>query len=112
MLRAFERTFQNQPEDPYFGVVLNLMHHVLPQLALSLMSTPAQEGGDADVGPNAAPTWTYLPDARLHDLRTQLRHLHAKAGKGRISVATAQAVEQALEGLQRMPAAASAQNLL
>lgn len=68
MLRGFERTFTVDAEDPYFGVVLNLMHGALPQLALSLMNTPALAGGDASVGPNAAPSFRWVADASLQSL--------------------------------------------
>ncbi|MDH0868142.1 ferritin-like domain-containing protein, partial [Mitsuaria sp. GD03876] len=59
MLHAFERAFMAGGGDPYFSVVLNLMHAVLPSLAVQLMSTPAHVGGDSKVGPNAAPCWRY-----------------------------------------------------
>lgn len=112
MLRGFERSFQTDGGDPYFGTVLNLMHHVLPQLAQGLMNTPAHEGGDASAGPNAAPTWVYQPEARLRDLPAQLRHLRAKAGRGRISATTVSYLEQALEGLRRMSTAPQVLNVL
>lgn len=41
LLRALERCFQAELPDPYFGVVLNLMHRVLPRLARALMTTAA-----------------------------------------------------------------------
>lgn len=77
MLHAFELTFQRTEHDPFFGVVLNLMHQALPQLALALMNTPAHDGGDPSVGPNAAPTWTYLPHARLSDMPAEVAKVQA-----------------------------------
>lgn len=74
LLKALEATFHAEPDpmfgatDPYFGVALPLMHHVMPALAHSLMSTPALKNGDPDVGPFAAPTFTYQPDADLSGL--------------------------------------------
>ncbi len=63
MLRALEQTFTAEAPDPYFGVVLNMMHRVLPKLARALMNTPAFSGGDASVGPNAAPAWRYVDNS-------------------------------------------------
>jgi hypothetical protein len=74
LLKALEATFHTKPDpmfgaaDPYFGVALPLMHDVMPSLALALMSTPALENGDPDVGPYAAPTFTYRPDADIAQL--------------------------------------------
>jgi len=74
LLKALEATFRADPDpmfgasDPYFGVALPLMHDVMPSLALSLMSTPALENGDPDVGPYAAPTFTWRADADLKQL--------------------------------------------
>ncbi|NDY92837.1 ferritin-like domain-containing protein [Ideonella livida] len=102
MLHAFEQSFTAGMGDPYFGVVLNLMHQVLPQLALALMSTPAQQGGDASVGPNAAPTWRYLPQARMPGLRHAFQHLHQVVAGG-APAAVRQAVDQAQDGLDKLP---------
>lgn len=90
MLHAFELTFQRNEHDPFFGVVLNLMHQALPQLAFALMNTPAHDGGDPAVGPNAAPTWTYLPHARLSDIPALLTKVQA------LDVEFPQGVQQAL----------------
>lgn len=100
MLQAFERTFQ-RGQDPYFGQVLTLMHQVLPQLALALMNTPAQQEGNASVGPNAAPTWLYREDASLSSLEQQLAALQAALG-GDTTSPTAQALAQAEQGLSRI----------
>ncbi|MDI5986470.1 ferritin-like domain-containing protein [Halomonas sp. M4R5S39] len=62
MLRAFEAAFKDDAPDPYFNVVLSIMHRVLPHLARALMSTPAFADGDSSVGPNAAPAWRYRSD--------------------------------------------------
>lgn len=62
MLRAFEAAFKGDAPDPYFNVVLSMMHRVLPHLARALMSTPAFADGDSSVGPNAAPAWRYRSD--------------------------------------------------
>lgn len=66
MLHGLELSFVRGDFDPFFGVVLNLMHEVLPSLAAALMNTPAHAHGDAAVGPNAAPTWSWdeAADAR------------------------------------------------
>lgn len=62
MLEAFELTFSEKDgSDWYFWIVLNIMHQILPNLARSLMTTPIFKNGDANVGPNASPTWTYTP---------------------------------------------------
>lgn len=69
MLKALEATFRTVPDpifgaaDPYFGVALPLMHEVMPSLARTLMSTPAFANGDPDVGPFAAPAFSYRADA-------------------------------------------------
>jgi hypothetical protein len=79
LLKALEATFRTQPDpmfgaaDPYFGVALPLMHDVMPSLALSLMSTPALENGDTDVGPFAAPIFRYRPEADLKALGKGVR---------------------------------------
>ncbi|GAA0569032.1 ferritin-like domain-containing protein [Halomonas salifodinae] len=64
MLRAFEAAFKAGAPDPYFSVVLSIMHRVLPHLSRALMSTPAFAGGDGSVGPNAAPAWLYRSDIK------------------------------------------------
>ncbi|MBB3140191.1 ferritin-like domain-containing protein [Halomonas organivorans] len=64
MLRAFEAAFRADAPDPYFSVVLSIMHRVLPHLARTLMTTPAFADGDGAVGPNAAPAWRYRADRR------------------------------------------------
>ncbi|MFZ2725969.1 MAG: ferritin-like domain-containing protein [Methylococcaceae bacterium] len=80
MLQALERTFV-KPKclhgrwaevDPYFTVALPLMHYVLPNLARTLMTTPAYTDGDSAVGPNAAPTFLYEADANIDSLRKSL----------------------------------------
>lgn len=63
LLHALEDSFKGVSEtqvDPFFGVALSLMHRVLPLCAEALMSTCIAEHGDASVGPNAAPTWSYV----------------------------------------------------
>ncbi|WP_157729934.1 ferritin-like domain-containing protein [Bacterioplanes sanyensis] len=60
MLHAFEQSFKNKAADPYFSIVLGIMHDVLPNLARALMQTPALTDGDPSVGPNAAPSWMCL----------------------------------------------------
>lgn len=102
MLHAFEQSFRNDQGDPYFGVVLNLMHQVLPQLALALMNTPMQDGGDASVGPNAAPTWQYQPQAALAGLQPDLQRLQGLLTM-RSSATVLNAVQQAQAGLERLP---------
>lgn len=102
MLHAFEQSFTAGMGDPYFGVVLNLMHQVLPQLALSLMNTPAQQNGDASVGPNAAPTWTYLPQTRLSGLLSSFKQLRGQLPADTPSTVL-DAVDQASDGMAQLP---------
>ena len=100
MLRAFEMSFRTGP-DPYFGLVLDLMHQVLPQLALSLMTTPALQGGDATVGPTAAPTWSYLDDVPLSQVDQQMQRLGRSPVPGLPKVAQ-DSLRQALDGWKRL----------
>jgi hypothetical protein len=100
MLKLFELSFRVGP-DPYFGLVLELMHHVLPKLALSLMTTPALEDGNADTGPTATPTWTWLPDAKWEHVGHQLHELHQAPPPG-LPAAARQHVRGALDGWQRL----------
>jgi hypothetical protein len=77
-LKALEASFRKEPDpmfgatDPYFGVALPLMHDVMPSLARTLMSTPAFLNGDPDVGPFAAPAFSYRADADLGKLRAAI----------------------------------------
>ncbi|KVU56451.1 hypothetical protein WK68_24450 [Burkholderia ubonensis] len=67
MLDAMEASFaeaQGRP-DPFFALALPLMHHVMPKLALRMMTMPMHGEGDGEVGPNAAPTWLYRPGCDL-----------------------------------------------
>lgn len=66
MLRALEDSFTDTSPDPYFLEAFPLMHDVLPKLAQALMSTPINANGDPDIGPNAAPTFEYVPE--MNDL--------------------------------------------
>lgn len=79
MLQAFELSFAAKAPDPYFNVVLGIMHGVLPNLARSLMQTPALRDGDSTVGPNAAPGWRYLDgeSANPDKLTKEIEHLLA-----------------------------------
>jgi len=101
MLRGFEHTFMRSTPDPYFGLVLNMMHDVLPALALALMNTPAFENGDPSVGPNAAPSWRYVEHAHFSDLN---HRLHTLAGHSVIPDALATALTRIQGAIQRMPA--------
>lgn len=103
MLIAFENSFRAGVPDPFFGEVLTLMHSVLPQLALALMSTPAQVGGDPSVGPNACPTWTWLPVSDLGQLRADLATLRAQG----VSETVEAALADAAVGLARMAPASA-----
>lgn len=78
MLDALEQSFR-QPlyegaADPFFSLSLPLMHQVLPNLARSLMTTPAHDNGDNSVGPNAAPTFLYQAKATLDKLRNTVKN--------------------------------------
>jgi hypothetical protein len=99
MLRGFERTFVRGNFDPFFGVVLNLMHEVLPQLAVALMNTPAHANGDSAVGPNAAPTWSWDDSADEHALAQGLQHAIDKAPAGSVRAAH---LARALRGLDKL----------
>ena len=69
MLHAFEQSFKAKAADPYFNIVLNVMHDVLPNLARALMQTPALEDGDPAVGPNAAPSWICIEKSDVTPLQ-------------------------------------------
>jgi len=99
MLVALESTFRAATPDPFFGVVLNLMHDVLPNLALSMMQTPTHAGGDASVGPNATPSWSWLPGTALSGLRLELVRLCQEQLPDGVSAA----LEQAAVGLSHVP---------
>lgn len=99
MLRGFERTFLRSEYDPFFGVVLNLMHEVLPNIAVALMNTPAHADGDGSVGPNAAPTWSWDDGADEHALARGLRHAIDKAPTGSVR---ATHLARALRGLDKL----------
>ncbi|MBN3788601.1 ferritin-like protein [Burkholderia sp. Ac-20353] len=83
MLDALEKSFTDTPNgpDPFFALALPLMHHVMPKLALSLMTTPMHANGNGSVGPNAAPTYQYRPGCTLAMLERQRAHaLQAASG--------------------------------
>ncbi|MBX3743952.1 MAG: ferritin-like protein [Verrucomicrobiae bacterium] len=104
MLVNFERSFSNEG-DPYFGIVLQLMHRVLPGLAVSLMNTPAHAGGDASVGPNAAPTWTYLPmERKEEDCGECIEGLERLLSGGAPETPSAQALAHALDAWRHLAA--------
>ncbi len=76
MLDHFEKVFEtNQSRDPYFGVVLRIMHEILPNLALVLMSKPAFENGNGSVGPNATPRWLYKSDVSFGQVKREIEAL-------------------------------------
>ena len=64
MLKCLQESFRDgeHGRDIYFQLVLPLMHSAMPKLAQSLMNTPIDPKGAAEVGPNAAPTFEYLTD--------------------------------------------------
>lgn len=99
MLRGFERTFLRSDYDPFFGVVLNMMHEVLPSLAATLMSTPAHENGDSGVGPNAAPTWSWDDSADVQQLARGIRQALEKAPAGSVH---ALHLSRALHGFEKL----------
>ncbi|GAA0768414.1 hypothetical protein GCM10009107_58220 [Ideonella azotifigens] len=101
MLRGFEKTFMRGEHDPFFGVVLNLMHEVLPNLAISLMNTPAHANGDSAVGPNAAPTWSWDEGADTRTLAHGLRQEILKAPSGSVRAAH---LVRAMRGLDKLAA--------
>jgi hypothetical protein len=108
MLRGFEQTFLRSDYDPFFGVVLTMMHEVLPNLANALMSTPAHTDGDAEVGPNAAPTWSWDASAELRELAPAvLRQLERTP----VSSPRAAPLESALRGLRKLAVPAHNRNL-
>jgi hypothetical protein len=99
MLRGFERTFVRSDADPFFGIVLNLMHEVLPSLAAALMQTPAHANGDSSVGPNAAPTWSWDNSADVHQLARGAQDAFNKAPAGG---QRAVHLARALRGLEKL----------
>jgi len=108
MLRDFERTFMRGTVDPFFGVVLNLMHDVLPSLAGALMNTPAHASGDSSVGPNAAPTWSWEDSADLQQLTRGVQEARAHAP---VDSPRAVHLAHALRGLEKLAVANSARAL-
>lgn len=65
---SFRKPLDDKAPDPFFALSLPLMHETMPNLARSLMITPARSDGDKEVGPNAAPTFIYKPNTKLDDL--------------------------------------------
>ena len=59
LLRALEVTFNGRPEK--FGDALGLMFSIDRHLK-RLVRTPLEENGDPTVGPNAGPTFDFMPD--------------------------------------------------
>lgn len=103
MLEALEMSFRALPAgtpDPFFTLVLPLMHQVMPALARTLVTTPAHPDGDSSVGPNAAPLFVYRPDGKLANLVRGLAKLQHAAGKAERDALTA-----ALDSAQDMLAA-------
>lgn len=110
MLDAFDQSFikpsvEGDP-DPFFAVVLPIMHHVLPNLARTLMQTPAQTNGDNSVGPNAAPMFLYKPKSKLADLTTGIQQVLG----GTNDVGIAPLLEQALSSTVKIAAAVDAKS--
>lgn len=105
MLRALEQTFARS-DDPFFGIVLNLMHEVLPSLAVTLMTTSAHENGNSAVGPNAAPTWSWDDSAKVRELAGNLQQSLDKAPAGSPRAAH---LSQAMRGLKKLVIPASGQ---
>ena len=107
---VLEKCFQRREPDLFFGVVLNLMHHVLPQLARTLMNTPAHANGDGTTGPNAAPTWVYQPDARLEDATGCVQDLLDEVQSGTVAIpeAAVASLARASTGVKTSPRAAGA----
>jgi hypothetical protein len=112
MLHALELCFEppsrHNPVDPYFGVVLNLMHKVLPNLARALVTTPANRGGNSSSGPNAAPTWTYQPKTGVKELEVAIVEVMDTVRKGATDLAARDAalapLAAAFEGLKLITA--------
>jgi len=104
MLRAFERTFVRGDFDPFFGIVLNLMHEVLPSMAATLMTTPAHDNGNSEVGPNAAPTWSWDDSADVHTLA---RGLQQALDKTPVDSPRAAHLARAMRGLAKLVIPAS-----
>jgi Ferritin-like len=63
MLESMEASFTTAttPYDLFYAVTLPAMHAFLPTVARLLMTTPIDPNGDSSIGPNAAPTWLYVP---------------------------------------------------
>ncbi|WP_221794303.1 ferritin-like protein [Oceanobacter mangrovi] len=98
MLRAFEKTFNASAPDPYFNIVLSIMHGVLPSLARAMMQTPALMDGDSAVGPNASPAWRCLPDNIVvtpADLPADIHKLLERVPESRATATVRSLLEQA-----------------
>ncbi len=67
MLRALEDGFTTEQPDTYYLAAFPLMHEVLPRLARLMMQSAINPNGNAAVGPNAAPTFDYMPEQSTTD---------------------------------------------
>jgi hypothetical protein len=106
MLDALERSFRRPAADaagadPFFALVLPLMHQYLPTLARMLMTTPMFDSGDGSVGPNAAPTYHYTPGTTLSILRSALQPI---VGGGGLPRAERDTLAGMISSIDQMPA--------
>ena len=112
MLNAFERVFEaGVTPELYFGFVLNIMHGMLPNLALSLMATPAFEHGNGSVGPNATPRWLYKPNVRFSQLNQEIQQQIDRLSASDDDSAIRGPLQTAFESVQEINATAESLGL-
>ena len=59
LLKSLEYAFNGHPES--IGDAISMMHSLIMHLN-RLMSTPIDDNGDPNVGPNAGPTFEFTPE--------------------------------------------------
>ena len=108
MLDQFEKVFEadSEQQDPYFGVVLRIMHEVLPRLALALMSKPAFTNGNGGVGPNATPRWLYRTGVTFAHVKQEIEALLQASVVAAEDAAISDSLRAACEAAQQIDATA------
>ncbi|OPX55445.1 Ferritin-like [Oceanospirillum multiglobuliferum] len=64
LMRSLQQSFCSGEDNNnlFFKVAITIMHSIVPVLGSSIMQLPTRENGDSSVGPNAAPTFEYVPE--------------------------------------------------
>lgn len=64
LLRSLEQSFHagEKNHELFFKVAITIMHSIVPVLGTSVMQQPTRSNGNPAVGPNAAPTFEYVPE--------------------------------------------------